>query len=318
LQLALRGEADDGQQAAQLNRAFTPCASIPLTSASVVAIMRLAPLLLVVATACSKVESPRQPVGSSAPVQTTAPQAPQDLLFLPSSVTKHLGSTEFVIAIDFTKLDLDRILSQYPPLACIGDLIKSLGVGAMSGPSPFIAFGTNLTEPAARKCFDQIDRDYGGKTQRTADGSYQIGTGKGALFLSWRDGIAILRENLAPLPPEGPLLPELVALSKLVPRDAVFFFIVAHGWPDKKIKNAVMWVTLTGDAVNVVFRVEGLEPGVVGSWLHELAEGFKEGAAEKHVAFDDKWIKESVNEPVGTIEARFPFAALAALIPLGR
>jgi hypothetical protein len=283
-------------------------------------------MLLIVAAACSKTEKPRtsqtqgarDAVVSSQPVQIAAPGTPQELLFLPGSVTKQLGSNEFVIAIDFAKLDLDRILSRYPPLACIGDLIKSLGVGAMTGPSPWIAFGTNLAEPAARKCFNEIDRDYGVKTQRTADGSYQIGDGEGAFFLSWRDDIAVLRQGPMTSQPRGPLLPELVALSTLVPRDAPVFFIAARGWPERKIKNAVMWLTLTGDAVSVVFRVEGQEPGVVGPWLDDLAGGFKEGAAEKRVVFDDKWIKESVNEPIGTLEAKLPFAALATLVQLGR
>jgi hypothetical protein len=285
--------------------------------------MRLAVLLLAVVTACSKTERPSpapegRAVGSSAPVRTTAlpSSTPQDLAFVPSSVTKYLGSSEFVFAIDVTKLDMERILAQLPPMDCLGDLIKSVGVIAMTGPSPWVAFGTKLAEPAARTCFEKIDRDYGAMTKRTADGSYQIGTGDDAYFLTWRDGIAIGRENLTAQLRSGPLRPELVSLSKQVPGDAAVLFIAAHGWPKEKIKTAVMWMTITGDAVHAVFRVEGEAAGVVRPWLRGFAEGVKEAAAEKRIAFDDKWVTESVEEPIGTIEARFPLAALAGLIPL--
>jgi hypothetical protein len=280
--------------------------------------MRLSVLVLVVAAACSsKADQPRGTESASL-AQATPTRASGDLLFLPKAVAERLGDSELVIAIDFTKLELARVFASYPQFACVGDVTKSLGVVAVTG-QPWIAFATNLAPPAAGACIEKLGRDLGLKTTRTQLGSYTIGSGAEEIFLSWDDDVAILRSDGRPPPRKGPQLPEVHALAKHVPSDAALVLIKAHGWPEKNLENAVAWFSTIAGTLHVVVRVEGAEPGVVGPWLEGVAGGFKTAATAKQVAVDDSWLKMSVVEPIGTLEAKVPVSALVGLAsPLGQ
>lgn len=237
-----------------------------------------------------------------------------DVLFVPAELVNHLAGEDMILAIDVSHSDMSPLLAQIPPdIACLGDLLKSMGVLVMAARLPsqeFTAFATHLDQQQTRQCFDKITSAAGGKTSTGSDGSYEVpdsAFGFGFAF-SWKGQLATARKLGAPLPAPGVPNQKLLALAGKLPVDARVFMI-GDGWSERKIASMLMWLKFSDEFVDGTMQVEGTEPSVAQEWVHGFSETFKKGFGPKVPGWSDDWMKESGSGLTATLDVHFPLAA---------
>jgi len=228
------------------------------------------------------------------------------LAFVPESIANRLANTNLVFAIDVSHANLEPFLALVPAqFSCARELVKSTGVIVIAEASPFVAYASNLPQDGTRKCLEQLTPLLGATTGSGADGSYEVRMADGGVSLLWQSDVVTIREVGSPPPPSGPASAEIRGLVAQVPANASAFLLSA-GFPERKIKNVVLWLRAENEELQVMIRAQGTEAGVVKPWLHATVEGFKKAAIAKNITVDDAWVKETLAEPIGTVEIRVP------------
>jgi len=278
-------------------------------------------LAVLVVVACS---SKREPARDQppAPKPLTVPKPPawqppaslpagQHLGFVPDGIAARVGHPQGIIAIDLRAFKLDPLLALIPdPFACTRDLLKYMGVVVVAGP-PIVVYATQLSEIGTKQCLDEIAPLIGARSGPARDGSYTIGADGEGASLRWDSGVLTAHELGTPAPAPEPADAELLELMNHVPPQAPGFVLV-KGDAAHTVKSLVAWFRIDSHALYLSSRVEGTTAGAARGKIRDFIEGFKEGAAKKHIAVDESWFKETDTDRVSTVESRIPLSAIGA------
>jgi hypothetical protein len=254
---------------------------------------------LCLAAACSKREVP-----NSSPVTSQSP-APIHLPVVPDAITSQLGAVTFAMAIDLSGTDLGWIARMLPePLACARDLVTKLRVVVLAKSDRMQGFVTGLALDPTRACIGQLAPAMGFAAADRPDGTYEIQISDQPVSLRWSGDMLVITEGGKSPTSGGPPSAITELLSRVPPGAKAW--IASSGFPDRKIKSMIGWFLTSTEHWTLTLTAEGTEPDAARSWVDDMVAGFKEAAAGRGVAVDDKWFAIESTKTTTKLVATLP------------
>jgi hypothetical protein len=252
-------------------------------------------------------------IACSISAASPAPDAgkPSRLPVIPDSMTSQLGAVRLAIAVDLAAWKLQRFTAKLPPeLACLNDVVPSLGSVVVTSGDSWQAMVTGVPEAATRACLAKVAPVLGfAISDRPGDG-YELQIPNNPVKLAWEDKTLVVTQSGHPrttgVPPA-----EIMTLLGRVPR-AAKFWVVSSGFSAFKLKSAIGWLEAHEDRGVFTFTAEGTEADPSGPWIAGMVAGMKDQAAKRGLKVEDSWIVVTSTKTTTKLTATIPRASVAA------
>lgn len=232
---------------------------------------------------------------------------PSRLPVIPDSTTSQLGAVRFAIAADLAGWKLQRFTAKLPPeLACLHDLVPSLGSVVVTSGDSWQAMVTGMPEAATRACLAKVAPVLGFAISDRTGGDYELQIQNNPVKLAWQEKMLVITQighpQTAGDPPE-----EIVALLGRVPR-AAKAWLVSSGSPTFKLKSAVGWLEVRDGRAILTFTAEGTEADPPGPMVAGMIAGMRDQATKRGLKVEDSWFVTTSTKTTTKLVATLPTA----------